>query len=290
EQQWLRLERPRSLRVLTNRPLVSLPGSKSVVQTDRGVRLTLWGGLPELQLLQRQPPIAETLIELHPHDVLDVDMTLHRGRVVLANTRKDRPARVRVRFENTSDPAQREMWDLTLDKGSEMLLDRWAFFLQGRFYDNPKDPMRTGPTSTMAVVVLRGTGTVRLGVETHGLQAPPGAGFLFWASQGGPKGPMRLKELPPPLQANAPVPKELNKLHDDLLKACRRLSIDLSSRGVAYTLKKALAQQDPTLQRVTVRCLAALDMVPALVDALGDKDKPAARMAAIEALQHWIAS
>ena len=45
---------------------------------------------------------------LHNHDAFDADLTLERGRIILTSTKPDKPAIVRVRFENPTQPAMPE--------------------------------------------------------------------------------------------------------------------------------------------------------------------------------------
>ena len=65
--------------------------------------------------------------------------------------------RVRVRFENPTNPKLREMWDLTLqDRDAEVSLERWGFYPQNEpFYKDPTDRRRVAmagalPTSFRA--------------------------------------------------------------------------------------------------------------------------------------------
>jgi hypothetical protein len=106
-------------RVATAQTLVSLPGYRSLIALDSGLHLTLWGNLPEFSA---SPPVWESVVMLHaPEAGLDLDFTLDRGRVVVANRKSPAgPARVRVRF-------LREVWELELpDDKSEAALGTGA--------------------------------------------------------------------------------------------------------------------------------------------------------------------
>src|SRR5260370_36834389 len=114
----------------SGRPLVSLPGARSGVALKTGVRLTLWGYLPELW---PWPPLLESVAEVHFNDNpgLDLDMTLYRGRILLANDRPGRPVRIRLRFENPTNPEEKErersFIDIVLqEKGTEAHDDRFS--------------------------------------------------------------------------------------------------------------------------------------------------------------------
>jgi tRNA A-37 threonylcarbamoyl transferase component Bud32 len=295
--EWTRLEtlKPGTLpEVVTGRPLVSLPGYRSIIRIDSGVRLTLAGTVPEF--FPGMPLLFESLVELHQHDVLDQDLTLRRGRILLANTRADRPVRVRVRFLNTTSPDSREVWDITLEEQeSAVLIDGFGFFPpDARFYEDPRSPNRTGPVTQVGLTVLSGTVHLRRDSVSHALKAPPGPARMVWNSERGPAGPVPLPSLEdwtgpnPPLPKGAP--KEAEALRTDLQQAARKLSVDLLGRAPEVGLRKALDSADASGRKLAVRALGALGMVPRLVDALGDKDRADVRQDAMETLGRWIAS
>jgi hypothetical protein len=291
--EWKRLERPGSLRVVTGQPLVSLPGYRSVVLIDSGVRLTLDGTMPEY--FPGTPLLFESLVELHHHDVLDLDLTLRRGRILLANTHSDRPVRVRVRFENTTNPESKEMWDLTLEeKDAEVLIDCFAFFPPDeRFHEDPKNRDRTGPVTQIGLTVLNGSVRLRMDSVTHVLRAPPGPARMVWNSERGPAGPLPLQRLEDWTRPNPPLPKGLPKevegLRRELRQAANQLSLDLFGAPELGILK-SLSSAEPTRRKLAVRACGALDMLPRLVDALTDKNRPDVRQSAIETLSRWITS
>jgi pSer/pThr/pTyr-binding forkhead associated (FHA) protein len=110
--------RPES-RVSTAQTLVSLPGYRSLITLDSGAHLTLWGNLPEFS---GSPPVLESVVMLHPAGAgTDLDFTLDRGRVVIANRKSPAaPVRVHLRFLG-------EVWDLELpDDSSEAALELWG--------------------------------------------------------------------------------------------------------------------------------------------------------------------
>jgi hypothetical protein len=283
---------PRPARVLTGRPLVSLPGSRSVLQTDRGVRLTLAGTMPELM---GGMPLCESRVELHRHPRLDVDLTLERGRIALANTRA-KPLRVRVRFANPTEPKSREVWDITLDdKDSEVLIDLFGMFpLDEPFYDNPNHPDRLGPVTHVGLTVVRGTASVRLADVTHALEAPPGPARLAWSSERGLAGPVQVKQLEDWARLDPPPPRGLSKEAEAVRKALQRalpsLGTALVGRTVDVGLRRLLESKEPPERGLAVRSLGALDLLPPLVDALGDAKRQDVRAAAIETLERWLAA
>src|SRR5207253_8812738 len=65
--EWKRLTSKQS-EVYSARPLLSLPASRGVVETDRGVRLKLWGTMPEF--IAAIPGLFESLVEIYSSDGL----------------------------------------------------------------------------------------------------------------------------------------------------------------------------------------------------------------------------
>src|SRR5262249_50053351 len=156
-------------------------------QTNRGVRLTLWGNMAP-EFISAVPGLFESMVELYAHDALDLDVMLHRGRIVLTSTRKDRPVQVRLRFENPLIPSEKELalrqefFDIKLPKeGTSLLVDRWSGYPPSEpFYKNPKNPSRIGPTADVVAMVLSGTVFLKTGDVTYTMTEPPGHALMLW--------------------------------------------------------------------------------------------------------------
>jgi hypothetical protein len=91
-------------KIETGRPLCNLPDSRPLLSLDGGVDLWLWGDS------QVQEPLAilDTGVVLHaPGEGVDAELTLRRGRVVVANRKEKGPAVVRLR-------AHGRTWDVKL--------------------------------------------------------------------------------------------------------------------------------------------------------------------------------
>jgi hypothetical protein len=287
EKAWKRVEFKKA-EVYSGRPLVSLPGTRSEVELNKGIRLTLWGSLPEVW---PSPPLLESLVELHEHDQLDLDLTLHRGRIVLANARSDgQPAHIRVRFENPTDPQGKEHFDLTLaDRASQVLIDRWGI-LSEPFFKNPKHPNRTGPTAALGLIALSGGATLRWNDLTFNLQEPPGPALVLWSSQRGIDGPQNMPKVPDFISTDPPLPPGMDiRARSEMKDAVTFLSTSLTGREVDVALEEAKKSKDPSRRRLAVRCYGALDDLANLLDALDDPNERDLRVAAIETLRHWLA-
>lgn len=274
--------------VSSGRTLVSLPGCRSVVNTPGGVRLTLWGNLTEVLPIG----INESVVELHQHPVLDTDMTLKRGRILLTSLREDRPALARVRFANPTNPNAKEHMDIKLaQKGTEVLIDRFSRFSPNeKFYVDPKHANRIGPMADMGIFVLSGDVELKFGDVTFGMEAPPGRASLMWNSQAGLQTPTRLDAVPDFLSATPPLFKGLDaKARSEMQRARDDLSTSLSGKSIDVGLREARASNDPYIRQLAVRSFGAIDDVRNLLDSLEDK-QPNVRGAAILTARHWIAA
>jgi hypothetical protein len=289
---WQRLLRNKNDEVYTAEPLLSLPGYRSEVRLKTGVRLVLWGHVPELY---PTPPTLETLATLHPSDTLDLDLTLHRGRIIVGNLKDKGPANVRIRFDNPTNPEHKEAWDITLgektsDKTAEVLVQRWNFFPpEVPFFKDAKNPERLGPTAQVALIVLQGNIDLKADSSTESLQAPPGSAVMTWSSTKGlaPR-PFHLDKLPEEVKANPPLPPNFPPaLRPDMLKALDQLSKYLSGKSIEVGLSQARASDNPNLRVLAVRCYGALDDLDRLVEEMSNKEHQDVRMAAIQEVRYW---
>lgn len=273
--------------VVTGRTLVSLPGYRSVVELSRGVRLMLWGNLPELWPM---PPLMESMVTLHAHKELDQDLTLHRGRIVLTNMR-DKPLRVRLRFNNPTQLDQLEYADLTLEsKGSEVLVDRWSAFAGYEpFFKDPKNVDRVGPAAAMGFIVMAGKVVVKLNDETLPMTEPPGPAMLFWESRKGAPHRGALPKIPEWISPSPPLPPGIDgKRRNAMLRARDELNGTLSTKDVEVGLTEAITSLDEGLRIFGVRCRGALNDYAGLVDLLISKNREV-RISAMETLEYWLA-
>lgn len=274
---WKRLTGNKDL--LSARPIVSLPGSKADVVTTKGIRLTLWGNIPEFN---PAPPVQESIVELFDHETLDLDMTLHRGRLVLTNLRDD-PIVVRVRFENPSEPDGPEtFWFVTLSgKNAEALIDRWSSIPAGEpFFKSKDDPERKGPVAQMACMALAGTVFVRTPTESATLQPAPNTNLALWSSA--VKKFASMSVPPPPfLNPDAPTPPEVVKARGELANA-------FDGKAVDVALTALLKSNDRLTRRTAVRCLGATDDLAGLLDTL-NQENIEQRVIGVETLIQWVA-
>jgi hypothetical protein len=285
--------------VYSARPMVSLPGYRSMIHLESGLRLTLWGQIPEIWPM---PPLFESYVEIHHNPKLDLDLTLGRGRILVMNTKEDHPMRVRVRFENPLEVERNEYFDFILqDKNAEVLIDRWGRLLPGEpFYPEAKDTNRLGPAADLSVVALSGEIYLHFNTETH-LLVPPGKSgptYAKWESNRGLLQPQTWKELPEGLLENPRpmyppgLPKDMlekmQAFRSEMLKARDELSTDLSGKDPYVGLAEAVNSKNQAKQILAVRSYGAIDDLLSLVDGLRENLSSNLRMTALITLQNWM--
>ena len=275
--------RPES-KVSTAYTLVSLPGYRSLLDLDAGLRLTLWGNLPEFSPF---PPVLESAVMLHAPAVgFDLDFTLDRGRAIVANSKPSGPARVRVRF-------LREVWEMDLqDAKSEVGLELWAL---------PRGAATTSPGSYLCLgLFTKGRVQVRTPRQTMDLGDHS---RLSWVSQD-PDELHRslLPELPkwwahPPENKSPEVQKALGSLLDwsDQLGGSGTEPVNnkqpvKGDAPIIATIKTQVEEgmKDPDNQDMGILFLAALDQLVPLVQLLKDRQNPSVRGVTLYALQSWL--
>jgi hypothetical protein len=239
------------------------------------------------------------VVQLHANPDLAADLTLQRGRIILTGPGGMKSLRARVRIDNTMNPSLPEVWDIDLERpGTEVLVDVWHGYLRDEpFYKNPKDPSRVGPFSAAQVFVRKGS--INLHHDALAVRMDENTS-LSWDSRTRAGNPMPLgkktpdwatgtSELPPNLDAK--LRERLQTARKDMQAARDSLAKALSGRGdkVDVALQDVLKEGSPPERLLVVRCYAALDDLPHLLDALADPERPEVRLAAVEALRSWIA-
>ncbi len=293
---WLPLRTGEPVR--TGHALMALPGYRGIVELDSGVRLTLWGNVPEFAFLApapaglrtlniSSPPVLESLVALGSSTDKDkdkdaADVTLERGRVVFANTKSKEPARVRLRF------LREEAWDLTLlDPNSEVLVDLW--------WENPAWSRQGRPPGLPPRLMMLTRGRVKFQAYGEARDLPELSGLL-WSPGGAPPRPEAIT-APPDHWVRKPDLKN---------PAVERVLGSLISWREAFDTFGVKPKAGPAagdvlnviLPRVRdakdwdcvegLMFLAALDAIPYVVPFLVH-DRPLPRNAAIHAVRVWLA-
>jgi hypothetical protein len=276
-------------RVLPNAPkisstdsLVSLPGYHTDVRLDTGVRLQLWGNVPDFLDL----PMCESKVTLYvPASGFDADMRLEAGRVFITNPGKGgktSPAKVRVRFKS-------EVWDVTLlDDKTEVCVDLFGRYLPGVPFS--KNPGAEAPQAEFYLGILSGHAGVKVGFkEFPDIPAPS---QMSWDNKSGlASDPRRVpKEA---LEFWSKVPTVRAPMQGELEAGLVDFSKRITKPDVLVDVEFTSALKDDMNERMgrrvlAVLCLQAIDALGYVADALAD-DEPAIRYAAAVALRHWTA-
>jgi hypothetical protein len=272
-ERWARL-RP-GQRLYTAGHLVSLPGYRSRLRLDRGAELELWGNVPEFSSF---PPILETTIMLNvPEAGIDLDFTLERGRVRLANVKAEAPVRVRLRF-------QRLVWDLTLpDARTEVMVEHWGSWPREEPYRREGDG--PGPERCVAIYVR---GRAKLAVGTRTLSLDNLTRFT-WTTRGGAAVTAETLAKLPDWWTDRIVPD--NPRRADMMLALQDYDALLTPNASVLDVAATQVRESPsTAHRLLgVLFLGALEAAPALIDCLEDRNHSDVRGATAFVLRQWIA-
>jgi hypothetical protein len=256
--------------------LLSPPGYRSRIYLDSGVHATLWGNVPEFSPF---PPVLESTVMLsEPSSETDLDMTLDRGRVHLANFKPSGAARVRVRF-------YQETWDITLpDANSEAVVELWGLY--PREVPFSKEPGGKGPLACLGLFA-KGPVQVHAGGKDYPLSD---RSRLTWTNASASLvGPEVLPALPDwwTNQISADARKQPEKADMMLAIADFAAALDKTSAVVDAVLTQVRESPDASNRVLGVFFLGALDAIPSLVDALDDRQHPDVRGTAAFTLRHW---
>ncbi len=293
--------------VISGTPLVSLSGSKSVINLEEtDIELTLWGNLPEVTL---DETVLESRVVLHLNPLLDADLTLERGRIILRNkkmTGKD--ALVRVRFHNPTLSSEEHL-DITLEgSGSAVILERFSDLnREDPFQEDPKERKREGPIAYLRIFAFEHTAYLRFGGEKSRLHTT-NQPMMQWRSLGGILGPPERVTLPPWFGGTPPLDKEKEKLREKAVAAHRTLAAAISDKkpvGVALleilttvqenAPKEILASKQVSVDtfsqwRHAIRCYGATDEISRVVEQFGqERTHPFIRLLCIQTIQRWLA-
>jgi hypothetical protein len=263
--------------------LLALPGITAMVEPrPESVRLTLWGNLRQLSSF----PGRESAIVLHDSRAFDLDFTLLRGRVVVANRKTKGPAKVWVRLPD-------DAWEINLaEPGAEVALELFGRWPRGVGFSKTPGP-DDGPTHALMLLALKGQAELRTSARKHTLTEPPGTAYFEWDSVVGDSGPpRRIASVPDWYKSGLDVPIETKAL----LQVVARFRANLKDRAPDAALRELLKGADDVKDRTTagltreyaLQALTALDDVTPAVDALADAKHAALRAAAVFSLRHWI--
>jgi len=261
-------------RTYTENYLVSLPGYRSKIYLNSGVHLTLWGSLPEFS---KFPPVYDTVVVLHEAAPgIDLDFTLERGRVLLANYKQPMgEAHIRVHFRH-------QTWDLTIpDNKSEVVLELWGLY--PRDVPFSKDPGGKGPLAALGLFV-KGQALLKIGSQEYRLGDL--SQFVWSNANPNPMGPQTLPKLPDWWTDKVAHTRDADDMMLGLIDLSQSLTKNTSVVDAVLTETKEA--KDIGNRKLGVWFLAAMDAIPDVVAALEDRQYPEVRGTAAYVLRNWI--
>lgn len=275
--QWQRVTREGP--VASADTLMSLPGYRTEIQLESQVKLTLAGNLPDLhpEFTPQEFPALESRVVLHvPEREMDADLTLERGRLLIASTKDQGETHVRVRL------LPDEVWELTLpNKQTLVCVERTGAYMPGSRFD--KTGKGEGPMYFVYLWGLKGQTGVKIRFREFAL--PEKAWFAWNSWQGSPQGPQPAPAMPRWFTDTKPGASAYAK---DTRIALEELGTQLSNKAVEVALAEARTETKPANRILSVRCWAAIDGITNLMDALNDEKDPVSRDLAVFSLRHWI--
>jgi hypothetical protein len=198
---------------------------------------------------------------------MDVDVTLERGRIRMANSNAKDVVRIRLRFED-------QVYDVPLEAGAEIvavLIRRYSTGVLLRGEARPRYEM----------TLYRAKGRLNLTrVGGGGVSVTPPGEFIVNGAGGMSLGAGTKNTSWTQYKPSEPA-----------LAALRRLSDRLEEKSSAEKVLNAEAgSMNGAVQSLAVRSLGAIGAIPSVLDALNTEgeDHAPARRAAIEALRQWV--
>jgi hypothetical protein len=252
--------------------LVGMPGA-AIDSADGAVRLALLSDPDK----QSPYPILEAAVVLNQSPGHDLDFTLDRGRVNVANRKRGGPAKVRVRFHDQS-------WDATLENpGTVIALQMYGRWAAGARF-TPKPGPKDVPSANLLLLVVKGEARVKHGGARHFMKAPPGPALLHWCNEVGSESPEPLGALPPWADAQRRNTEEAKKVKA-ALDRFRKLALE---KSIPAALDESLASDDPIDRSLAIVFLGATDNLEGLGKVLNDPKQHEMWDTAVIVVRHWL--
>ncbi|MFM8273528.1 MAG: hypothetical protein ACKODX_14540 [Gemmata sp.] len=275
--------------VMSNTPLMALPGYKAqvLVGEAKQVQVHLWGNVPE-QLPYR---VFESRVTFHPPEAgFDADITLLGGRIYL-KAKRPTGAKVRVRVST-------EVWDVSLpNEQADVLVELISWFEPGVPYTRSGGAL---PKAEARVAVVAGTAGIAAPRRFKSVPAVALEHQLTWdsvtASLVGPKPVENVQEV-------TPTPLLEGKSQQAVARVLTDAAHKVTERNVVRQVMEARLEPAPgtpdlaLVTRLAIYSQAALaDPTPTgaeplkpLVDVLKSELPWPARQSVVTALTNWVA-
>lgn len=263
--------------------LLAPPGIQAKLETaPRAVELTLWGNLPKLSDFNG----LQSAVILHDSRSFDLDFTLRRGRVLVANRKESGPARVWLRIDGAA-------FQLTLgEPGDTVCLGLYSYWPRGvRFTLAPKP--EEVPVRTLNFLAVKGQVDVRARGGQYALSAPPGLASFHWDSVNGSDGaPRQCRQLDSWADPNREPSPNAKPFLEAIAKYMATVK-DTEPRTALFDLLDTIAKggdrdEARAMAEFAVFGLAAINDIERVMQVLDNSRHAAARKAAVIAMRHWI--
>lgn len=288
---WLRLDPADDATVSGTDQVLALPGYKADVQLETGIKVHMWGNVPELLPARL---LLEARVRFHmperkagdAGEDFDADIALLAGRIYLS-TSKPAGGKVRVRFAN-------QVWDVTLaDAKAEVMIEVVTSYDPGTPFAKEGGVL---PRVEVQAAVVRGNAGIAMPERFKNFPKLVAPTMLAWDSKSG-----SLAEPKPVEQGNGYFDRFL-LVASDQGKVVEKAKSDMATRlkdraGIKLMLLEVLTEA-PDANRVAAGQLAVYgqaaivsngDELKPLIDLLSEETKGYSRLATVNALAAWIA-
>ncbi len=255
--------------VLTHEPLLALPASRAEMQLSNKMKLTLIGSLPGAMSVNY---FFETVVNVHHQKEVDLELEIERGRCLI--TRKpDDVTTLRLRYLD-------DVWLVKLlAPDTEIGVE-----VTGRVLPHADDGQ---PHRRLALYVVKGVAEVERGNSKETLTARK---VLLWDNVYGGPGPGSVRDDAPAwLMRKANYPGEVREAVGLFQKRLLdKLSKSSDFSWVKVACAEAMMSRKAWEQYLALFTLGAFDQADALVATLDAGPNPYVRLAALDALLHFM--
>ncbi len=253
--------------------LVGLPGA--AIETNKAaVRLSLLTDMDK----NSPYPVFEAAVILHASPGYDLDFTLDRGRVDVANTKPKGAARVRIRFHD-------QTWEATLSEpGTRIALELYGRWPKGARFSPKADPQNV-PAADLLFLVRKGHVDLKHGGRQHALSAPPGPALLHWDNGGEPEeGPQKLDKVPDWAGTDESTSERAQRIK----KVLDEFRQEVVASSLPAALDSFVTSEDPNHRATGVILVGATDDLERLGTVLTETKYPDAWDWAVVVVRNWI--
>jgi hypothetical protein len=253
--------------------VVALPGAELKSRTGTVMVKML------ADLGKRGPfPVFESAVRIHEEGKYDLDFTLDRGIAAVVNIKEKGAASVHVRLHGKE-------FDLTLlEPGTVVGLEVFGRHPPGtptvHADKSGKVVSQDRPTLDLVTLVIKGKAVFNINNVAYLVHEPPGPAGIQWDNVSDRVSVRDLTKLPPTILPTGP---DEEKMYKELCGKAARLG----NEPIDKVLAEFRSSKDPRERRASAVVNAALDKLPAVLDALEDKHADL-RDETVTILRNWI--